>query len=150
VAPSAPPAATTVDSLPAPGIPTPETLPAPVVATPVSTAGTLSTESVALDEILKRYEQAYDRLDANAAASIWPSVDSRALSRAFARLRQQDLELGSCSFAISESAATAQCSGRLGYAQRVGDTTPKSERHVWTIQFARVGELWRIVNVSAQ
>ena len=113
-------------------------------------AATLSEESIALEEILNRYEQAYDRLDAQAAVSIWPSVDSRALSRAFARLQQQDLELGRCSFAISESAATAQCSGHLRYSQRVGDTTPKSERHVWTIQFSRVGELWKIVRVSAQ
>ena len=53
VAPSAPPAATTVDSLPAPSPPNPETLPAPVLPTPVPTAGTLSKESIALDEILK-------------------------------------------------------------------------------------------------
>jgi len=116
----------------------------------VATAGTSSEESRALDEILNTYEQAYDRLDAQAAASIWPSVDSRALSRAFARLRQQDLEFGVCSFAISESSATPQCPGQLRYAQRIGDTTPKSERHVWTIQFARAGEAWRIVRVSAQ
>jgi hypothetical protein len=145
-----PPASTTVAPLPAPSPLNPEALPAPALAIPVPTAGTLSTESIALDQMLNRYEQAYDRLDARAVASIWPSVDSRALSRAFARLREQDLELGNCSFAISENAATAQCSGQLRYAQRVGDTTPKSERHVWTIQFAGVGEVWRIVRVSAQ
>ena len=117
---------------------------------PVPTAGTLSREEIALEDILNRYEQAYDRLDAGAAASIWPSVDSRALSRAFSRLRQQDLELGSCSLAVSENAATAHCSGHLRYAQRVGDTTPKSERHEWTIQFARVREAWRIVRVTAE
>jgi hypothetical protein len=110
----------------------------------------LSKESIALEEILDKYEQAYDRLDADAATSIWPSVDSRALSRAFARLAHQDLELGSCSFAISEIAATAQCSGHLRYAQRVGDTTAKYGRHEWTIQFARVGEVWQIVRVSAR
>jgi hypothetical protein len=104
----------------------------------------------ALDAILDRYEQAYDRLDANAAASIWSSVDARSLARAFARLRQQDLEFGVCSYALAESTATAQCPAELRYARRIGDPTPKSERRVWTIEFARAGEAWRIVRVSAR
>ena len=145
-----PPPPSSVDPLPAPSPLNPEALPAPALATAVPTTGVLNKESVALDEMLSRYEQAYDRLDAQAVASIWPSVDARALSRAFARLREQNLELGSCRFAISENAATAHCSGHLRYAQRVGDTSLKSERHVWTIRFAGAGDVWRIVGVSAQ
>jgi hypothetical protein len=116
----------------------------------VPTTGEFSTEAIALDEMLNLYEEAYDRRDADAAASIWSSVDSRALARAFALLREQDLEFGVCSFAITESNATAQCPGRLRYARRVGDTSPKSEHHTWTIQFARAGQGWRIVRVSAR
>jgi hypothetical protein len=35
-------------------------------------------------------------------------------------------------------------------ARRVGDTTLKTERHVWTIQFARISEGWCIVRMNAQ
>jgi hypothetical protein len=107
-------------------------------------------EWVALAGVLGRYEQAYDNLDAGAAASIWPSVDVRALTRAFARLNSQDLQLGDCTFAVSENDATAQCAGVLHYARRIGDTKPKTERHVWTIEFVRAGAAWQILRVTAQ
>jgi hypothetical protein len=107
-------------------------------------------ESTALAQVLGRYEQAYDRLDATRAAAIWPSVDSRALARAFARLRMQDLDFGNCTFAVSTSDAAARCAGVLRYARRIGDTTLKTEQHIWTIEFARAGEAWRIVRITAQ
>jgi hypothetical protein len=115
-----------------------------------SAAKVLEKESVVLAQVLGRYEQAYDGLDARGAAAVWPSVDSRALARAFARLRLQDLDFGNCTFAVSATDATAQCVGTLRYAQRIGDTTPKVEQHVWTIEFARMGDTWRIVHVTAQ
>ena len=107
-------------------------------------------ESLSLAQILGHYEQAYDRLDADGAAAIWPSVDSRALARAFARLQVQDLDFGDCTFAVSANDATARCAGVLRYARRIGDTSPKTEHHVWTIEFARAGEAWRIVRVTAR
>jgi hypothetical protein len=111
---------------------------------------TLRKETLALQDILRRYEQAYDRLDAHAAAAIWSTVDSRSLARAFSLLRYQELDLDDCSIAVTESDATAQCPGRLRYARRIGDGTPKTEYHVWMIEFARAGETWRIVRVTAQ
>jgi hypothetical protein len=104
----------------------------------------------ALAEVLGHYEQAFDRLDAKGAAAIWPSVDARALSRAFARLRRQDIDFGNCAFLVSASDAAARCAGVLRYAQRVGDSALKTEEHVWTIEFARAGESWQIVRISAQ
>ena len=107
-------------------------------------------ESSALAQVLGHYEQAYDRLDATRAAVIWPSVNERALSRAFARLQTQDLDFGNCTFAVSTSDAAARCAGVLRYARRIGDTALKTEQHVWTIEFARAGETWQIVKISAQ
>ena len=107
-------------------------------------------ESSALAQVLGHYEQAYDRLDASSAAAVWPSVDARALSRAFARLQTQDLNFGNCTFSVSASDAAARCAGVLRYARRIGDTAPKIEEHVWTIEFARAGETWQITNISAQ
>jgi hypothetical protein len=128
----------------------PGTIGAPTVPPVPPPSKLFAKESTALEQVLDRYEQAYDQLDARAAAAIWPSVDSRALARAFARLRLQDLEFGECTFAVSEHDATAHCTGVLHYARRIGDTAPRTERHMWTINFARAGEVWRIVNITAQ
>jgi hypothetical protein len=122
--------------------PAPPDVPAPVRV--------FEKESTALAQVLGRYEQAYDRLDARLAAAVWPSVDSRALARAFARLQVQDLDFGNCTFAVSANDAAARCAGVLRYARRIGDTAPKTEHHLWTIEFARSGETWQIVRITAQ
>jgi hypothetical protein len=131
---------------PAAGLP--GTLPAPDPGSAVPPR-VFERESAALEQVLNRYEQAYDRLDAAAAIDIWPSVDSRALARAFARLKTQNLDFGYCTFAVSENDATAQCAGVLRYARRIGDTAPKTEHRQWTIEFARTGTGWRIVRMTA-
>ena len=109
-----------------------------------------STESAALARVLDQYELAYQRLDAGAAAALWPSVDRSALTRAFARLSMQHLTFGDCTFAVSANDATAQCAGMLRYARRFGDTRPQAESHVWTIEFVRAGAAWRIARMTAQ
>ncbi len=121
-----------------------------VPTTGIVTNGVLRKDTLALQAILRRYEEAYDRLDADAAAAIWSTVDSRSLARAFSLLRYQELDLDDCSIAVTESDATAQCPGRLRYARRIGDGTPKTEYHVWMIEFARRRETWQIVRVTAQ
>ena len=92
----------------------------------------------------------YDQLDARAVASIWPSVDTHELARIFSSLQQQNLTFDSCVFALAESTATAQCDGWLRYVPRVGNRTPHSEHHLWTIQLARAGSAWSIRQVSAR
>jgi hypothetical protein len=128
-----------------PGVPVP-------LAPPVLPSGgrVFEKESTALAEVLGRYEQAFDRLDAAAANAVWPAVDFRALARAFGRLQHQDLNFGDCTFAVSANDAAARCSGILRYARRIGDTSTKTEHHVWTIQFSRTGESWQIVRITAQ
>ena len=123
-----------------------------MLASPAPSASPLvfERESAELGQILNQYELAYDRLDAGAAASMWPSVDSQALSRAFARLQMQNLEFGSCTFAVSKNEATAQCAGTLQYVRRIGDTSRKTERHIWTIEFVRAGDAWNIARITAR
>jgi hypothetical protein len=131
----------------------------PVVTLPPATrdASALSSsprlfeeESTALERVLASYQQAYNRLDVDAALAVWPSADSRALAKAFARLQQQDLKFENCMFAVAENDGTAQCGGVLRYVPRIGKPTPQMEHHVWTIEFARAGASWRIVRVTAQ
>jgi hypothetical protein len=129
----------------------PGVLPSPPDPSPPSVYPAAPTgESIEVQEIqqvLARYERAYDRLDASAAAAVWPSVDLHGLERAFARLREQDLQFKRCVFGVSSDDATVTCSGELRYVRRFGSTTPRTEARSWIIQFKHVGDEWRIVSV---
>jgi hypothetical protein len=135
----------------APAEAAPSVLPSPPDPRPVAVPSEAATgESIAVQQIqqvLTRYEQAYDRLDASAAAAVWPSVDRNGLERAFARLREQDLEFNRCVFGVSSDDATVTCSGELRYVRRFGNALPRVEAHSWVIQFRHVGGEWRIVSV---
>jgi hypothetical protein len=121
--------------------------PAPVVRTPPAPS---NTELAAVQGVVRRYEQTYGELDVNAVAAIWPSVDSRSLSRLFKSIERQDLRFDTCAYAVAEARATATCAGSLTYVPRVGSTTPRTDRHTWSIQLEREGQRWQIVSVAAQ
>jgi hypothetical protein len=124
---------------------------APVAPAPAAVGGRIfDGESAALAGLLRQYESAYQRRDAAAAATLWPTVDLRALSRAFARLKMQSLEFGDCTFAVAQTEATARCVGVLRYAQRIGDPSIQTDHHVWTVEFVRGGDGWKIARITAQ
>jgi hypothetical protein len=139
--------------LPEVGVVVPPTIPPvtmPVASAVAAPARLLEKESTALRQVLRNYEQAYDRLDVNATLAIWPSADARRLARAFDLLHRQDLTLANCTFAVSGDDATAQCKGSLQYVRRIGKATPQVEQHTWRIDLTRAGEAWRIERVAAR
>ena len=91
-----------------------------------------------------------ERLDASAAASIWRSVDTSALARAFSTLSSQELSFDRCDLNVSGARATARCNGQLRYVRRFGDAKPQQRRMSWNIQFERSGERWFIAGLTAQ
>jgi hypothetical protein len=115
----------------------------------VPAAGVVDDRS-AIQQVLQRYQRAYAALDARATAAVWPSVDERALQKAFTLLQSQDLVFHRCDVAITGLRATAQCSGELRYVPRVGKATVRTQPHAWTFQLDRVGEDWRITSVTGR
>lgn len=146
---------TSRETTPAPAAPETLAPEAPTVAVSPPTAAPGSAddaaragEIAAIQEVLNRYKRMYDQLDASEAASIWPSVDSRALTRMFSRLDRQTLEFEGCVFGLWENGAAADCTGWLSYVPRVG--TARREPHAWTIELTRGDEGWRILKVIAR
>ena len=142
---------------PAPGAAAPSTpgaaasaaIPEPV-AVPDAALATKVAEAAVL-EAVKRYEAAYDRLDARAAAAVWPSVDERALNRAFSGLASQGLTLDRCDVRIESVSATARCQGSISYVGRVGGARPATAQQEWTFRLRKAGNGWLIDEVvSAQ
>ena len=117
-------------------------LAAPAVIVPPS-------DRSSIERVLEAYRDAYERLDAPSAAVIWPRVDTRALSRAFSTLAQQDVLFDSCDLDITGATAKARCVGEIRYVRRVGDQTPRVRRMSWSFTLERVSYRWQIARVSA-
>jgi hypothetical protein len=104
----------------------------------------------AIQTVLSRYQTAYRELDAGAARAVWPSVDTKALRKAFDRLEQQDLTFDSCEIAVSDVRAVASCRGRAWYVPRVGSKGPHDDQRQWEFTLSKVDEAWLIDKVSAR
>jgi hypothetical protein len=132
-------------ALPASSAPALAAAPATAMVVPV-----VADDRAAIERVLRAYQDSYDRLDAAAAALIWPKVDTRALARAFSTLSQQDMSFDRCTLKIDGVHATAECAGEIRYTRRTGDQTPRTRPLSWSIDLERTYERWQISSVSAQ
>jgi hypothetical protein len=121
-------------------LPEPEALPSVVAR----------TEQSEIQRTLGQYRSAYSLLDAEAARAVWPSVDVRALARAFDSLTSQQLAFETCQFEIVGEAATAQCRGSATYTPKVGSRGPKLEPRQWTFHLRKVDEGWKIQSAQTR
>ena len=102
---------------------------------------------MAVRALLERYRGAYERLDANAAGETWPSVDRRALAKAFADLSSQTLRFENCDINLGETRGVASCRGLASYVGRVGKRAELAQRQ-WTFLVQKNGDDWRIDSVK--
>ena len=102
-----------------------------------------------IEATLDRYRTAYASLDAAMARSVWPSVDTRALERAFGSLKSQGLAFDGCKTDLRGPDATVACRGRATYVPRVGSQRPRTEEHQWRFRLRKVDQSWMIVDADA-
>jgi hypothetical protein len=101
-------------------------------------------EETLVSSVLDRYARAYDALDASAAREVWPSVDERALARAFAGLESQNVAFNDCNIDVRGATANASCRGLASYVGKVGSGQLRTEPRQWTFELRRDGEAWKI------
>ena len=109
-----------------------------------------SPETRAVAQALNRYQQAFSTLDANAAQAVWPSVDVKALGRAFDQLDQQTFELQACQITIAGSRAEAACSGTASYVRKVGSKGVRAEPRQWRFTLRQDDNEWIIDRVDVR
>lgn len=115
----------------------------PLVTTPAMATTALDEQLVR--DVLAQYGAAYARLDASAARVVWPSVDVRALGRAFSDLRSQQITFDRCDIAIDGQRGLAACQGATTYVPRVGTPTRRTEPREWTFRLEKGrDDAWRI------
>jgi hypothetical protein len=112
----------------------------------------VAADAAAIEVTLRQYAKAYERLDARAATEVWPTVDRRALSRAFAGLASQTLVFRGCEVVVRAGAitATASCRGSAEYVRKVGDARVHVEPRQWTFTLNKTAGEWRIDAVDGQ
>ena len=122
----------------------------PPAAAVVPAAIVSPREESRVEEVLRRYARAYGQLDASAAAAVWPSVDEKALAKAFRDLASQNLSFDDCEIDIRGSVANASCRGMASYVGKVGSREPRIEPRTWRFELRRDGEAWKIENAEAR
>ncbi len=130
----------------------------PAPSSPAAAATTVAAPLVAragdetrVTQVLTQYARAYDRLDASAARKVWPTVDERALARAFASLESQAVSFDNCDVSVTGTKARASCRGRATYVGKIGSRDPRTEARHWTFELRRdSNDAWQIETALAQ
>jgi hypothetical protein len=153
---AAPPVAQTASATVTPQPFTPQTVTAPVrIEQPLTGAAAPVTPAVAPSDeeriraMLGTYQAAYEQLDPHAVQAVWPSVDTRALTRAFNALSSQSIVFDRCDVTVAAATATADCNGFMEYVTRVGGGTQSAWRQwVFDLQKPANGG-WQIKSVTS-
>ena len=150
-APSLPPVAAAVAPPPMPdfGSAPPVTIPNPPPASLAPVPGpTADTRAVAV--VLNRYQQAFSAMDVGAAAEVWPSVDVKALAKAFDQLEEQRFDLQACNITVAGVRAEAECGGNARYIRKVGGRALRVEPRHWRFTLRQANDNWVIDAVDAR
>jgi hypothetical protein len=120
--------------------------PARVVPEPASPSGVREEDRIR--STLAGFQTAYTQLNAKAARAVWPTVDERALARAFDGLKSQHLAFDRCEMTVKDAEASAACRGRSTYVPRVGAQSPRTYSAEWKFHLKKVDEEWQIDSAS--
>lgn len=161
------PDANTVDRTEVPSVPAPSTdtarTPPPIsgreAAVPgippaaLAERGDAAAEAAAVEGInatLRRLQLAYEQRDARLAKAVWPTVNERALARAFEGLRSQRVTFDRCRMNVVSVSADVECRGVMNYVPRVGSQDPRTESRQWTFRVRKGDDQWLITNAEAR
>ena len=104
----------------------------------------------AIQNVLGRYLNAFMDLDVEEAKAVWPRVNEKALSRAFASLDEQQFELSNCDIVVTGPNADASCTGVVRYVPKVGGKTMRVEPRRWKFALRNSDSQWFIENVDSR
>jgi hypothetical protein len=145
-----PPAAVDPRLAPPEPLAKPEQRPA-VAAAPISAeASGASTDTADIQDLLNRYQDAFNNLNAGAAKTLWPSVDERMLGRAFDQLKRQEVVLGACQTTVTGFRAVSSCHGHASYVPKVGNKMERNEARRWTFTLRKSEGGWLIERVESR
>jgi hypothetical protein len=134
-----------------------------VLASPAAVAGAerpgptaaVDTTPVRSDErdiesVLDRYQGAFNTLDVAAAQRVWPTLDARALERAFRQLEEQEIAFSGCEIEVDGARAAATCRGTARYVPVVGRRGSPAAARQWRFSLSKGDAGWVIARVETR
>jgi hypothetical protein len=103
-----------------------------------------------INATLRRLQLAYEQRDARLAKAVWPTVNERALARAFEGLRSQSVTFDRCRMNVVSVSADVECRGVMNYVPRVGSQDQRTESRQWTFRVRKDDDQWLITNAEAR
>jgi ketosteroid isomerase-like protein len=85
---------------------------------------TRPTDTVGVEQILREYEAAYERRDANAVVRLMPSASAAELSKSFSQVRAYQMEILDAKISVTGDTAVVNCVRRVSIEPRVGSRPP--------------------------
>jgi hypothetical protein len=117
----------------------------------VARAPAVEVETSAIRDVLGRYRNAFNALDAKAARQVWPTVNERTLDRAFGQLEEQDVYFDRCTIDVKGVLAQARCNGSTRFVPRVGNRSPQTMNREWNFNLRKASDGgWQIQEVQAR
>jgi hypothetical protein len=110
----------------------------------------VDSDIAAVEHALGRYRAAYEDLDVDRVSGVWPGVNKKALSRAFAGLESQTLVFDSCAIGVDGNRATARCKGMTVYVPRVGTRAGFDRAMEWHFDLRKSDSGWSIERSSVR
>jgi hypothetical protein len=100
--------------------------------------------------VLRKYQAAYERLDARQVHAVWPGVNEVALARAFEGLESQALNFAACDVQLRGATANVVCTGSTRYVPRIGSREPRVEPLAWNFTLRKRANDWEIESARAE
>jgi hypothetical protein len=117
---------------------------------PAAAAAHTVSEEELVRRLLDEYTGAFERRDVRATKALYPTVDGKALARAYEQITSQRLTLNSCGITISGSTANARCRGSATFQPRIGTRPVQIASREWTFDLSKQDTSWRIVNTDVR
>jgi hypothetical protein len=112
---------------------------------------TSSGDEQRIRSVLENYQAGYEQFDSDAVKAVWPTVDARALDRAFSGLSEQSIVFDRCDVTVAGGSARAACLGSVEYVMRVGSRAPHTARQQWTFNLRKSDDgSWLIHSVNKE
>jgi hypothetical protein len=114
------------------------------------TALSPSHDENAIRSVVGQYRSAFSSLDVAAAAAAWPTVDRRALVRAFSQLSEQSFDFNGCEISVNGQLGAASCTGQARFVPKIGSRTPQRVAREWNFTLRKSSDDWVIDTVQSR
>ncbi|MET0164841.1 MAG: hypothetical protein ABW318_07555, partial [Vicinamibacterales bacterium] len=114
-----------------------------------SVDGAATTDLAEIEEVLRQFQAAYEKVDAAAVVKLWPSAPAAELTRGFSQFRSYSMEIIGPKITVTGDRAVVTCVRKMSGEPKVG--TRQSPRLVEIVfRLRRSGGSWIIDAVDEQ